>query len=320
MADPNSASVIIVKKKTGGHGGHHGGAWKVAYADFVTALMALFIVLWIVNQSQQVREAVAGYFRDPNGYGKLTGTTKEGTGKAVEVTATNMGDLKKKLEEAMRRVPELEKLKQQVEMTVTSEGLRIELLETEKGVFFESGSPKPTKFGEELLKLLAGEIGKLPNHLLIDGHTDARPYASENGYSNWELSADRANSARQLMQASGLRQDQVSAVRGYADQRLRKPDAPDDPSNRRISVTVQYLDAEMPAAKEGGKAGAAKRADEKPGAKPGGKEPERPSPFGKSAPGQPPPASGQAATPAAKDSGKPTPPAHAASAPQAKKH
>src|SRR5579884_1035833 len=209
---PAPAPIIVVKKK-GSHGGSHGGAWKVAYADFVTAMMALFIVLWILNQSQEVREAVSGYFKDPKGYGKQVGTTKDGTGKTVEVSKTDMNDLKKKLEEAMKRMPELEKLKNQVQMTITNEGLRIELLETEKGVFFESGSPVPSKFGQELLELLAKKIGELPNHILIEGHTDARPYTTENGYSNWELSADRANAARRIMQTTGIRGDQVSEVR-----------------------------------------------------------------------------------------------------------
>jgi chemotaxis protein MotB len=254
MADsgnPNPAPIIIVRKNRKGHGGHYGGAWKVAYADFVTALMALFIVLWIVNTSQTVRDAVSGYFKDPRGYGKDKGTTMTGKAKeppkqTVEVSKETMNDLKKKLEDAMKRIPELEKLKNQVEMTITSDGLRIELLETDKGVFFESGSPHPTKFGQELMELLAAEIGKLPNHVLVEGHTDSRPYISQTGYSNWELSADRANSARRIMQTTGLRTEQVSEVRGYADQKLRKPKNPNDASNRRISVTVKYPEAAPP--------------------------------------------------------------------------
>jgi chemotaxis protein MotB len=259
MADLDNntpAPIIIIRRKKSGHDAHHGGAWKVAYADFVTALMALFIVLWIVNTSQDVRDAVSGYFKDPRGFGKDSGTAKEGTGKAanssVDISKATMADLKKKLEEAMKKKPELEKLKNQVEITVTNEGLRIELLETEKGAFFESGSPHPTPFGAELIELLGKEIGRLPNHVLIEGHTDSRPYVSMAGYSNWELSADRANSARRLMQTNGgLRDDQVSEVRGYAAQRLRKPKEPQDASNRRISVTVQFLDSppdEHPAA------------------------------------------------------------------------
>jgi chemotaxis protein MotB len=249
--DNNSSPIFIIRKKKSGHGGHHGGAWKVAYADFVTALMALFIVLWIVNSSQEVRDAVSGYFKDPRGFGKDSGTAKPGTGKSpavtVEVARATMDDLKKKLEEAMKKMPELEKLKDQVEITVTNEGLRIELLETEKGMFFESGSTNPTAFGKELIELLAKEIGRLPNHVLIEGHTDSRKYVSAAGYSNWELSADRANSARRIMQTkAGLRDDQVSEVRGYAFQKLRKPKQPEDASNRRISVTVQYLDGSTP--------------------------------------------------------------------------
>jgi chemotaxis protein MotB len=250
MADLGTpAPIIIIKKKKRGHGGHHGGAWKVAYADFVTALMALFIVLWIVNTSQPIRDAVSGYFKDPRGYGKETGYVKPGPAKVVEVKPS-MEEIKKKLEDAMKKLPELQKLKDQVEMTITNEGLRIEMLETEKGVFFESGSPLPTRFGKEFVEFLAKEIGKLPNHVLIEGHTDSRPYVSTTGYSNWELSSDRGNAARRIMQTTGIRQDQVTEVRGYAAQKLRKPKLPDDASNRRISLTVQYLEGEGPTAKQ----------------------------------------------------------------------
>jgi chemotaxis protein MotB len=247
-SSPDPAPLIIVKKRKNGHGGHHGGAWKVAYADFVTALMALFIVLWLVNTNQAVRDAVSGYFKDPRGYGKekgttMTGITKEPPKPVVEVSKQDMNDLKKKIEEAMKRLPELNKLKNQVEMTITNEGLRIELLETDKGAFFESGSPHPTRFGEELMELLAVELGKLENYVMIEGHTDSKPYVSPTGYSNWELSADRANAARRIMQATGLRPEQVSEVRGYADQQLRKPKDPGDPSNRRISLIVKFLGA-----------------------------------------------------------------------------
>ena len=248
MADnpsPNTTPPIIIKKVSG-HGGHHGGAWKVAYADFVTALMALFIVLWLVNTSKPVRDAVSGYFKDPQGFGKEPGTLKPSTIREVEDPKGKMDALKKKLEEAMKRIPELEKLKDQIEMTVTNEGLRIELLEAEKGTFFDLGSPHPTKFGSDLITVLAKEIGRLPNPVLIEGHTDARPYISDTGYSNWELSADRANSARRMMQANGLHESQVTEVRGYAAQKLRKAGDPNDASNRRISMIVKYLDGSTP--------------------------------------------------------------------------
>jgi chemotaxis protein MotB len=231
--------VVIVKRKAA-HGGHHGGAWKVAYADFVTAMMALFIVLWLMNTSDQVKKAVAGYFRDPSGRSAGEGSGQAGVGEGIDVGKDEMNRLRDKLQSAMRQTPELAALKDQVQMTVTGEGLRVELLEKESGAFFETGNALPTSAGQEMLQLLAAEMGKLPNRLLIEGHTDARPFAGAGSYSNWELSSDRANAARRLMQANGLREGQVAEIRGYADQRLRKPDQPQDASNRRITVIVQY--------------------------------------------------------------------------------
>jgi chemotaxis protein MotB len=239
MAD---ARPIIIIKKKGGHGGHHGGAWKVAYADFVTAMMALFIVLWLLNTSKPVKEAVAGYFKDPSGTADKMGSTKVGTAEALSITKDDMPKLKEELEKAISKVPDLDKIKSQIEMTITPEGLRIELLETETGTFFELGNSSPSTKGKELLSLLAVELGKLPNHLSIEGHTDSKPYSGGREYGNWELSTDRANAARRLMQHDGLQGDQVSQVRGYADQMLRTPTTPLDASNRRVSVIVQNLE------------------------------------------------------------------------------
>jgi len=231
---------VIVTKKKGGHGGHHGGAWKVAYADFVTAMMALFIVLWLLNSSKQIQVAVGGYFKDPTATPKKVGTNRFGTGDNFLVTRQNMTDLKEQLQRSIRGMNDLEKLRKNIEMTVTSEGLRIELLESEKGTFFDSGSSALNQSGKEMLVLLAQELGKVPNKISVEGHTDAKPYVGKGNYSNWELSADRANAARRLMQQSGLRPDQVSQVRGFADQRLRNPKDPMEASNRRISIIVQY--------------------------------------------------------------------------------
>jgi chemotaxis protein MotB len=136
---------------------------------------------------------------------------------------------------------DFEQLKSHIEMTVTAEGLRIELSESASGTFFDTGSAKLKPDGAELLIKLAQEVGSLPNKLSIEGHTDSQPYAPSATYGNWELSADRANAARRVMQANGVRADQIIQVRGFADQRLRKPDAPLDPSNRRISLIVQYI-------------------------------------------------------------------------------
>jgi len=236
----SSRPVIIVKKKVG-HGGHHGGAWKVAYADFVTAMMALFIVLWLLNTSKPVREAIAGYFKDPAGTSDKIGSGKSGVAESLPITKDDMPKLKEELEKAVRGIPNFERVKDQIEMTITPDGLRIELLETETGTFFEVGNSVPSDNGKELLALLAQELGKLPNHLSIEGHPDSKPYAGIRAYGNWELSADRANAARRLMQGEGLRPDQVSQIRGYADQMLRKPTQPFDPSNRRISVIVHNI-------------------------------------------------------------------------------
>jgi chemotaxis protein MotB len=239
MAIDKARPIIILKKKSG-HGGHHGGAWKVAYADFVTAMMALFIVLWLLNSSKEVQVAVGGYFKDPTGTAKKVGSNMVGSGENFILTPDNMPKLKDQLLQAIRRMPDFEKLKSHIEMTVTAEGLRIELSEAATGTFFESGRANLNADGRELLVTLAAELGKLPNKLSIEGHTDSKPYAPTATYGNWELSSDRANAARRIMQASGIRADQITQVRGFADQRLRKLDAPLDPANRRISLIVQY--------------------------------------------------------------------------------
>jgi chemotaxis protein MotB len=234
---------IIIVKKVKGHGGHHGGAWKVAYADFVTAMMALFIVLWLLSASEQTKKAIGGYFQDPSGNGKLAGTTQAGVGEAMQVSEVYLNALKEKIEKAMsQEVRDFEKMKDYVNITVTEEGLRIELIENASGVFFDSGSAVPSSFGGTLFTKLAEQVGVLPNLVVVEGHTDARPFSRAGEYSNWELSTDRANSVRRLMQQHGLRADQVTQVRGYADQQLRKPDAPEDPSNRRISILVRKMD------------------------------------------------------------------------------
>jgi chemotaxis protein MotB len=243
----------IIVKRPAAHAEHHGGAWKVAYADFVTAMMALFIVLWLLNTSKQVQEAVGGYFKDPTGISKKVGNGQTGAGENFIVTRDNMDQLKDELQSTMHRTAVFEKLKNQIEMTITAEGLRIELMEAEKGSFFASGVAVPSEDGKEILSLLAQELGKLPNTVSIEGHTDAKPFSSDTNYGNWELSADRANSARRVMQQAGLGGHQVTQVRGYADQHLRKPDSPEDASNRRISLIVQYLtkpDPDTPPAPE----------------------------------------------------------------------
>jgi chemotaxis protein MotB len=244
---------IIIKREES-HAGHHGGAWKVAYADFVTAMMALFIVLWLLNSSKQIQEAVGGYFKDPTGTSKKVGSGKTGSGDNFTLTKENMDKLKDELESAIKKTVTLDKLKDQIQMTITAEGLRIELLETETGAFFPSGAAEPNDVGKEIMTMLAQELGKLPNTVSIEGHTDARPFSQNANYGNWELSSDRANAARRLMQRTGLGPHQVTQVRGFADQRLRTPKDPENACNRRISLIVHYVvqpgaeDAPAPAA------------------------------------------------------------------------
>jgi chemotaxis protein MotB len=250
-----SKQPIIIIKKVSGHGGHHGGAWKVAYADFVTAMMALFIVLWLLNSSVKVKKAVAGYFNDPLSSHKETGSDKVGNDDSIPIDKQSVEKLKEQIQKAIKEQPDLLKLAKQIEITITPEGLRIELIEQKNGTFFQSGSAKLSESGQQLLNMLAGQLKPLPNKLLLEGHTDAQPYSTDNGYTNWELSADRANSARRLLQQDGVGQSQISQVRGYADQLLRVKNDPLDPSNRRISLIVQWV--ELPAAPgattEGGK-------------------------------------------------------------------
>ena len=259
MTDKSKRPIIVIKKKVA-HAGHHGGAWKVAYADFVTAMMALFIVLWLTSSGEKVRKSIAGYFNDPNGKASTPGSDRSG-GDSVPLSKENISDLKERLQSQIAKRPDLKALADEIEIAITPEGMRIELIEKKDGTFFESGSAVVNATGKELLSLLAKELGGVPNRISTEGHTDSQPYSDQTRYDNWELSTDRANSARRVMQATGLHLGQVSQVRGFADQQLRVPGNPLDPSNRRISVIVHYLEIVPPAeldVKSGGgeKAGA----------------------------------------------------------------
>jgi chemotaxis protein MotB len=247
--------VRIVKKKHGGHG-HHGGAWKVAYADFVTAMMAFFLVMWIIGLSQNIKEAVAAYFKDPVGFmkaveaGKLAFSIAPESGgkKGEQDVATKVSDVsekkrlevaKKEIEKMMEGVSEFKQLKPYVQIQIVDEGLRVELLESSRPVFFASGSADLNPQARQLLARLAKYLAKLPNRVIIEGHTDSRPFL-RGGTTNWELSVNRANSARRVLESSGLRKGQIYEVRGYADNRLRVPNDPYHYSNRRVSLLIAY--------------------------------------------------------------------------------
>lgn len=242
--------IIIKKKKHRGHA-HHGGAWKVAYADFVTAMMALFIVLWIVGQSKQVKQYVAHYFKDPGAFfentkggGMFTGSSVVNSTQQVE---ENLLRESKKLAEVassiLRQVEKdsaLQGLMNQMSMEISDEGLRIQLYESSENVYFDVGTARLKPEAVLMLTAIARELGKVENSVVIEGHTDSRPYSRLDGYTNFELSADRANAARRLLMSSGVRQNQISEVRGYADTRLRDKNRPFDDSNRRISILVKF--------------------------------------------------------------------------------
>src|SRR5690242_1479319 len=222
---------------------HHGGAWKVAYADFVTALMALFIVLWMMNSGAKVKQSVSGYFRDPRGYTRTLGAGAGTSGEGMPVDRKNVRGVQDQIESALRKMPEFRTIRNNVLFSVTGEGLRIDLLETEQGLFFATGNTAPTPSGEHLLEVLADELSKMPNQLVIEGHTDARPFRNStlsSRYTNWELASDRANAARRILHTSGVRAEQVVETRGFAAQRLLDPKDPDSPRNRRISVVVKF--------------------------------------------------------------------------------
>ncbi len=252
-----SQPIIIVKKNRGGHAAHHGGAWKVAYADFVTAMMAFFLVMWLVGASPDVKKSVAGYFRDPGVFdfekstgmmaGGMTGidegrapeTVQMPDAAALTVERQRMQQAAEHIREALDGAGGLEALRNQIEFQVTAEGLRIELLEGDGSSFFDSGSAVLRGESVRILSIIGRELGTMTNDVVVEGHTDSRPFGAGNQYSNWELSADRGNAARRVMEAVGLNPGQVQSVRGFAATQLRLPAAPMDSRNRRVSIVVR---------------------------------------------------------------------------------
>lgn len=267
MSDGEKITIIKKVNKRGGHGGHHGGAWKVAYADFVTAMMALFIVLWIVANNVTVRASVADYFRDPGAMSKTSSGVMNGsnsmkpfsdtqpmqrmmpqdqqpqpTGTASPPQQAEVEKLRQegdRLMQMIAAIPDLIKFKDQIEIKITKDGLRIELIEQAEGLFFDIGSARLKPDAMQLLKLMASRIGTFPNDVVIEGHTDSRPY-TRSGYNNWDLSTDRANSARRVIEEGGIRERQITSVNGYADRRLKNPDKPLDYANRRVTILVAF--------------------------------------------------------------------------------
>jgi chemotaxis protein MotB len=256
MPPKDGKKIVIVKKKSGGHGGHHGGAWKVAYADFVTAMMAFFMVLWIVGLDDQTKKAVEGYFANPVGkkaaYSGGSSPVASGSSPAQvsksslkmivrKVEEQQFRDFQKRLAARLDSTSALQGLKGSIEVIVTGDGLRIELVEKGSGDdFFPIGSAVLRPRAVTAIALIADEIASLSNPIIIEGHTDGAPFSIGGAYTNWELSSDRANAARRVVGASGVPGNRLVQVRGLADRDLRNPNDPYAPVNRRISLFLPF--------------------------------------------------------------------------------
>lgn len=263
---PNHRPIIIRRKKVIHR--HHGGSWKIALADFMTALMALFLVMWILSQaSQEQREAVSEYFRTP----LLTAITG-GDGSAQSASVIPGGgpdpvhsngeraridlrtqtrpseqqrrafrDLQQRIETAIDADPDLRQLRQQLRFDMTPEGLRIQLLDTEQRPMFTLGSDRVAPYMRDLLRTMAPLLNELPNDLSISGHTDSLAYLNGyRGYSNWELSSDRANASRRELVFGGLNPAKLLRVSGFADRVVMPETEASDPVNRRIELLVLF--------------------------------------------------------------------------------
>jgi len=254
----NNQQPIIIKKKKVGHGGHHGGAWKVAYADFVTVMMAFFLVMWIVGLDDSIKENVAQYFRNPGGLsgdgaeGVLPGKKglfKDGSGsrpvkelnrqeKAAE-TFKSLKDVGKRIGDKLETMTSFTRFKNQIDIELTPDGLRILLIENnDKSSFFASGSAKMSIDGQAILDAISAEISTLSYSVVIEGHTDSKKYRDGANYTNWELSADRANTARRVMLEAGMAESRIKEIRGFAANQPRFENDPGNPGNRRIAIIV----------------------------------------------------------------------------------
>jgi chemotaxis protein MotB len=234
---------VVYKEARKGTGSAHAvrnESWKLAYADFMTALMALFSVLWLLSSSPETRQTIGGYFHGSHSRRAAAPQPRPAADQPADPAPNEMERLQRHLENAFLANPELRALQQHVAMSVTRQGLRVELLEQNRVALFETGRDDPTDAGDTLLKGIARELGKVPNRIALEGHTDSAPFPGPRNYSNWELSIDRANAARRVMSANGLWPGQVSEVFGSADRNPGTLSDSRDAANRRVTVIVQY--------------------------------------------------------------------------------
>jgi chemotaxis protein MotB len=258
---PDKAPVIVKKIKKAGHA-HHGGSWKVAFADFMTAMMAFFLVMWIIGLDQETRSAIAGYFQDPfNFMKKAEGkklesilqapesndpTKTQGGGAASSGAESQQAErellesVKEAVEETLQSEPELQAIRQNVDLRMSEEGLTIELSEGAGAVFFETGKATIREQALRLFARLGAILAKSNRRVVLDGHSDAQQYAPGAAYDNWNLSSDRAKATMNVLRTAGLQDRQVLAVRGFADRRLKVPADPKHFSNRRVTVMLPF--------------------------------------------------------------------------------
>ncbi len=269
MADPKSGAPIIIikKKRKAAGGGHHGGAWKVAYADFVTAMMAFFLLMWLLNATtEDQRKGLADYFNPSipisnisgGGQGALNGSSvlsedtlfTDGAGATTQYPKTRKFDDDKMLDAEAKKLRAIEDainnqkievmneaLAQHIQTRMTPDGLVIELVDADGAPLYNAGSSTPSSLLHDLLSVIAPVLATVSNDMAIVGHTDAHNFANTENYSNWELSADRALAARRLLIKSGIPKNQIAEVTGKADKEPISTDAY-APQNRRIAITL----------------------------------------------------------------------------------
>ncbi|MBD8708039.1 flagellar motor protein MotB [Pseudomonas sp. CFBP 13711] len=274
----NNQPIIIKRVKRYG-GGHHGGAWKIAFADFATAMMAFFLVLWLMSSATPEQLlAIAGYFKDPVGFSDsgspyvidLGGSPEMSPNQTLnpEVQSTPAPDrvpvdadqqdaaaeqveqdrlemLLQELQTKINENPQLAKFKDQILFEITQDGLRIQIMDAENRPMFDIGSAKLKPYFEDILLAMADTIKAVPNKVSISGHTDATPFVGNNGFGNWELSSGRANAARRALVAGGYPDQQVARVVGYASSALYDKEHPQNPINRRIDIVVMTKKAQQ---------------------------------------------------------------------------
>ena len=289
MAEERVRPIIVKKIKKGG-GGHHGGAWKIAYADFVTAMMAFFLLMWLLGSTSKEQKAgISEYFQTPlkqvlmgpsmgasdtiiKGGGGKDFTKKSGQVKKVEgpdgkKTAVDAEDakkaleqaekvkleeLKKKIEKAIDDSPNLSKFKNQLLLDITSDGLRVQIVDEQNRAMFNSSKAEMQPYAKQILQELGKTLNDVPNKISLSGHTDATPYPTgEKAYSNWELSSDRANASRRELVAGGMDETKLLRVVGLSSAALFDKENPFNATNRRISIIIMNKQAEENALKDG---------------------------------------------------------------------